>query len=271
MSLRTNVPRIANAAGMPNSYGEMLDPAKVQLIMNMLDEHNEALDAAGIPLGTAAGQTAGAVETIVAAGALSPGVGTSFLEPTAAIAVTLAAPTTPGQQKRIEAATGCSATNAVTLTITNPATGEDGTEPSVHVFHSPGQAIVLEADSSLLWHHVAKVRGGHLAVVVGTTVLTGYDLAASYDLSVTGTVSSTTTKAIPAGCVPGEMLMFNTPTAASTPSGTIALLPGTVKGTGAAASTGIGGINATTCAGLFVWSDATNGWVEVSITTATYS
>ena len=110
--------------------------------------------------------------------------------------------------------------------------------------------------------------GGNTAVFVGTTVLTGFNMNQVYALSVTGTVTSTGTKAIPAGCVPGEQIHVLTPTAASTPSGTINIA-GTTVATGAAA-TALSGINATSVQAQFAW-DPTNSWQNLSVTTATYS
>jgi hypothetical protein len=120
------------------------------------------------------------------------------------------------------------------------------------------------------WRHIRKVRAVSnstgLPVVVGTTVLTGYDMELVYNLSVTGTVSSTGNKSIPAPVLPGEVCFVRTGTAASTPNGT-QNIAGWTKAE--VAATALSGINATTCTGQFVGGQ--DGWHNVNVTTATYS
>ena len=117
-----------------------------------------------------------------------------------------------------------------------------GSQPTTHVFTNQGQRLKLRMTATG-WAVVGKVRAGTFPVVVGTTVLTGVDLVAIYDLSVTGTVSSTTTKAIPDAQLDGEQIEVRCSTAASTPAGSIGF---TGKSLAAAAHTSAGAIDATT-------------------------
>lgn len=186
---------------------------------------------AGVLFGSAAGMTAvGGIE-VVTSGALSATAGTSYTSTTGAVAYTLPNGEFIGQTKAIEEITGATSP-AGTLTITTPY----ASEPSVHVLTAVGQRmefIWTNANGTAGWHMTGKKRAGRQAVVVGTTVLTGYDLAASYDLSVTGTESSTGTKGIPNGTVPGEVIHADVTTAASTPVGNIAITATTQLGVAA--------------------------------------
>lgn len=202
-----------------------------------------------------------AANETVTTGAINPAIPTTYLSITGAQALTLANGSYVGQSKKLEV-TVASTSPVGTLTIATA----NGTEPTVHVFHAVGQILDLVWLTGG-WHITSVKRAGQLAVVVGTTVLTGYDLAATYELSVTGTVASTTTKGIPNGNTAGEIIHISTPTAASTPSGSIAITATTIA-TGVAA-TSIGGINATTCQADFRWDGAT--WQSTALTTLTVS
>ena len=127
-----------------------------------------------------------------------------------------------------------------------------GSQPTTHVFTNQGQRLKLRMTATG-WAVVGKVRAGTFPVVVGTTVLTGVDLVAIYDLSVTGTVSSTTTKAIPDAQLDGEQIEVRCSTAASTPAGSIGF---TGKSLAAAAHTSAGAIDATTDYFVGRWNGA---------------
>ena len=177
-----------------------------------------------------------------------------------------------GQRKlvRCESATS---TPVMTMTVTTPETQAGYVAAAAVQFDTAGQAIeyqwhVSVASATGAWRPIRVVRAGILSVVVGTTVLTTNVLTQIYALSVTGTVSSTTTKGIPNGQVPGEVIHVATPTAASIPVGNISIT-GTTIATGAAA-TSLAGINATTSQASFIW-DTTNNWQNTALTTATYS
>jgi len=151
------------------------------------------------------------------------------------MAFTLAAPLFDGQRKYIVCKSAAS-TPAATLTITNPETASGFACASTFFFDTAGQAILLRGVGGL-WRAERVDRAGGTAnnVVVGTTVLTGLNLWASYFCSVTGTVSSTTTKGIPNGSAIGELMAVRVSTAASIPSGTIAITA--LTSAGAAATT----------------------------------
>lgn len=203
---------------------------------------------------------AGDIETISAAGALNPGIATTLLSVTGTKAYTLADGTYVGQRKAIEC-TVAATTPLGTVTIDDAHTGES----TVHVFTAVGQRLGLEWRSTG-WKVVEKVRAGSQAVVVGTTVLTGFDMCATYALSVTGTVSSEdATEAIPDGQIAGEFIKINTPTAATIPLGDIAITAITIATN--AAATSLAGINATSAQASFMWNGA--AWQNLSLTTAT--
>jgi len=137
------------------------------------------------------------------------------------------------------------------------------------VFNTVGQRLVLKWNATnAAWHAVAKVRAGSLLVVVGTTVLTGQNMVAVYNLSVTGTVSSTGANAIPSGHVSGEQIHIGTSVAATIPVGNINIAGTTVATL--VAATNLAAINATSCEASFMW-DKTNSWQNLKLTTATYS
>lgn len=209
---------------VPNILQTALDPLIVKLT-----EHDQAMDGVGIPLGTS---TSSAIETKTS-GALTVGVRKSYVSVTNTVAFTLADGAYIGQEKVIE----CSAVSGTplgTLTVATPFTNEGAT----HTFTAVGQKIRYEWTASG-WKMVEKVRAGRQAVTVGTTVLrdatanSGLDLAAAYDLSVTGTVHSTGTKGIPNGTVPGERIHVDVLTAASVATGDIDITAWTTVGVAA--------------------------------------
>lgn len=169
-----------------------------------------------------------------------------------------------GQRKLVRAITAAS-TPKLTLTVTTPETEAGSVCSSTFIFDTVGQAVEFEWTKNSKWRAVRVQRAGGTAdnVVVGTTVLTGYNLWLTYGLSVTGTVSSTSTMALPNGSAVGERCQIINTTAASSPIGSIG---GTFKGGLAAAYTLIGTIGvvaSTTVTGdmaLLEW-DGTAWWV----------
>lgn len=198
----------------------------------------------------------GKTETVSAPGALSLAAETTLLEVDGTDAFTLAAATTVGHRKVIECITAAN-TPLGTVTLADAF----GSEPTTHVFTAVGQRLVLEWRSTG-WKVVGKTRVGDQAVVVGTTVLTGYDMARRYNLSVTGTVTSTTTKKIPDGLVPGEQIDVQVTTAATCPSGSIDITAVTLDN---AAATTLNTIDGTTSHyARLTWAGA--AWQVDSIT-----
>lgn len=191
--------------------------------------------------------------------ALDPFAAVSQLDLTGTVTLTLAAPTTQaaGFRKRIRVDVAAS-TPAGTLTITGVDTVTGFIPASVFFFDTVGQEIVLEVTVGGLWRCVDGKRvgtSGANGVVVGTTVLTNKNMWESYNLSVTGTASSTTTKGIPNGSWIGETIFVGCGTAASIPSGTIAITGFTsLEG----AATTLGTFNATTCWARLRWDGL--GW-----------
>lgn len=172
-------------------------------------------------------------ETVTAAGACSLAIEQTQLAISGTKAYTLAAPTVPGQKKRIECVSAAS-TPAGTLTITSPDDTAGHVCPATFFFDVAGQAIELQATVGLKWRctRVQRTGGAVDNVVVGTTPITN-KLWQSYNLSVTGTVNST----LPDGACVGERISINCTTAALTPIGGLA---GTFKGALAAAYTALG-------------------------------
>jgi len=129
-----------------------------------------------------------------------------------------------------------------------------GTESLTHVFTAAGQGLRLRMLSDG-WKVVEKRRVGARTVVVGTDELTGHDMVDTYNLSVTGAVSSTAAanRNIPPGQVDGEVIWVRVTTAASTPNGSIEV---TAKTLGGAAATALSVIDATTDYAQFRWDGA---------------
>lgn len=189
----------------------------------------------------------------VTSGALSLDILTSDLSVTGTQAFTLADGRFVGQRKIVSCSVAAS-TPLGTLTINDAF----GSESTVHVFTAVGQRLELEWTSTG-WKMIAKRRAGTQVAVIGTTVLTGYDMALLYDCQVTGTVSSTTTKSIPDGTVPGETMYTGCSVAASTPIGNINFTGSTLAG---AAVTDLQAIGATTDTVTLVWTGAK--WLVVA-------
>jgi hypothetical protein len=127
-----------------------------------------------------------------------------------------------GQRKLVRCISAAS-TPALTLTVTTPETASGFACQSSFFFDTAGQAIEFEWTANSKWRARQVWRTGGTAdnVVVGTTVLSANPLWKNYCLSVTGTVSSTSTKALPNGSAIGEQIAVINTTAASTPVGSI--------------------------------------------------
>lgn len=125
-----------------------------------------------------------------------------------------------------------------------------GSQSTTHDFTTADQRLRLVMTATG-WKVMAKNRVGSLTVVVGTDVLTGLDMVRTYNLSVTGTVASTTTKGIPNGQVEGEEIWVRCTTAAATPDGSISGAY-EVLATGAAGTSMA--VNATTDYAAFRWN-----------------
>lgn len=164
----------------------------------------------------------GGVDAVSAAGALALDMYVTELTVSGTKAYTLAAPTVAGQRKRIVCVSAAS-TPLGTVTVSAPDTTTGFACSSVFTFDTVGQAIELQATAGLLWRATRVQRAGGVvdAVVIGTTVLTGLNLWLRYCCSVTATVTSTGTKALPNGSAIGERIIITNSTAASTPIGNI--------------------------------------------------
>lgn len=164
------------------------------------------------------------VDAVSASGALSSTQYISELTISGTKAYTLAAPTMAGERKRIVCVSAAS-TPLGTVTISSPDTTTGFVCASSFIFTDVGQAIELVATNATtpLWRCTRVQRAGGAAnnVVVGTTVLTGFNLWLRYCLSVTATVASTGTQGIPNGSAVGERIIVTNSTAASTPVGSI--------------------------------------------------
>lgn len=157
------------------------------------------------------------IEAISASGALLTH-GTSELTVSGTKAYTLAAPEFAGQRKVVRCV-AASSSPLGTLTISSPDDTAGFVCPATVCFTNPGQLIEFEATSGLKWRAIRKIRTGVTALVIGTTVTTGICDMTHVDVSVTGTVASTTTKALPDGAAVGEIVSITCSTAASTPHG----------------------------------------------------
>lgn len=166
------------------------------------------------------GRALGTKEALIAAGALSLNTYHSTLAVSSTMAFTLAAPTVSGQRKKVTAISAAS-TPAATLTVSSPDDTTGFVCPATFFFDNTGQEIELEATPALKWRCIRKKRVGWKTLVIGTTVTTGIADMSHLNLSVTGTVTSTGTKGIPAGAAVGERLLVGCGTAALTPHGDI--------------------------------------------------
>lgn len=193
------------------------------------------------------------VEAVSSAGALSLNTYTTELTVSGTVAYTLAAPTFAGQRKKIVCVSAAS-TPLGTVTISSPETLAGFVCASSFCFTTAGQVVELQATSGLKWRATRVHRQGERQVVVQTTVLTGFNLE-HFNLSVTGTVSSTGTKAIPDGSAPGEILLVGVSVAGGIPSGTIALTGLTTLG---AAGTTLGTVAGTANYASLMWNGT--GW-----------
>lgn len=162
----------------------------------------------------------GGIDAVSAAGALDVAKYITELTVSGTKAYTLAAPTVAGQRKRITCVSAAS-TPLGTVTLTGPDDTAGFVCATAFTFTAVGQSIELIATTGLKWRCIRVQRAGKQAVVVGTTVLTGLNLAQIYSLSVTGTVVSDSTKGLPNGSAVGERTNLVCDTAASTPVGSI--------------------------------------------------
>jgi hypothetical protein len=190
-------------------------------------------------------------EEVSAAGALSLAIEVSNLSITGTVAYTLADGTVVGQRKRVQCVAAAT-TPLGTLTIASPETAAGLACSATFTFTAVGQAIDLRWTGTK-WRCERVQRAGVLSVVVGTTVLTGLNLAHNYAMSVTGTVVSATTKGIPNGSAVGERILISNPTAASIPVGSITFTGLTLLG---AAATDLQAIGATSDTAILEWTGA---------------
>jgi len=162
-------------------------------------------------------QAVGEVEAVSASGAFATS-GTTEVTISGTKAYTLAAPEYARQLKRVVVVSAGS-TPAGTLTVSSPDDTAGFVCPATFFMDNKGQELIFEATSALKWRCIKKVRTGVKALVIGTTVTTGICDMSHVDVSVTGTVASTSTKALPDGAAVGETVSITCSTAAGTPHG----------------------------------------------------
>jgi len=179
------------------------------------------------------------------------------LSVTGTVAFTLPDGSVAGQRKRV-ICTVAASIPAGTLTVTTPESTAGIVCPSTFVFDSVGQAIDF-IWTGTKWQCEKTQRAGVKISTVGTTVLTGFNLCHNLSLSVTGTVSSTTTKGVPNGAYPGDFLIVSQSTAASIPVGNIT---GTFLTLANAAATDLQAWGATTDTVTLTWNGA--AWLIIN-------
>lgn len=136
-----------------------------------------------------------------------------------------------------------------------------GSESLTHVIRAAGTRYTFRMTPTG-WKLVDRKRAGAMTVVVGTDVLTGEDSVGTYNLSVTGPVSSTGTKAIPDGMIEGEEIDVQVTVAATVPDGEIGI---TAIDEDGAAFTLIDAIDGTTAHNAhFRWTGV--AWRKTSLT-----
>lgn len=201
----------------------------------------------------------GGYQAISASGAISPTAGRVDVSVSGTKAYTLA-DGTAGHEMDIVCVSAAS-TPLGTITIATPF----DSQPATHILFAVGQRIRLRMTATG-WMVIEKRRAGSLTVVVGTDVLTGHDMAETYNLSVTGTVSSTSTKALPDGLVIGELMQLRCTVAASTPVGSI---DGTYKAAAGTATTHAGAVDSTADYAVAIWDGA--AWLVTNTSGITFS
>lgn len=200
----------------------------------------------------------GGIDAVSAAGALDLTKLVTELTVSGTKAYTLAAPTVAGQRKVIQCVSAAS-TPLGTVTISSPDDTAGFVCPTAPIFTAAGQRLELIATAALKWRIRHAVRAGVQILIIGTTVTTGMVLADNYSCSVTGTVSSTGTKALPDGIVPGEIVVVSCSTAASTPIGNINFAGLTLANV---AATDLQAIGATTDTVTLKWNGA--AWLVIA-------
>lgn len=201
-------------------------------------------------------ESLGFVEDVSAAGTINLKNYHSRLAISGSMAFTLPDGTVKGQRKKVSCESAAS-TPVGTLTVTTPDATVGYACPSTFVFDTAGQSVEFMWTGSA-WRVVAVKRAGTLTVVVGTDVLTGKRLSLLYALSVTGTVNSTGTKALPNGSCVGDRAIIGCSTAASTPVGSIDATVNLASGAAGSGGTGglgkIGNFGATTSNVVLEWT-----------------
>lgn len=200
-------------------------------------------------------------ESVSASGACALGVLITELTISGTKAYTLAAPTYAGQMKTIRCVSAAS-TPAGTLTVSSPDTTTGFVCPSTFFFDNVGQEVTFRATTGLKWRCIQKKRTGVKTLVIGTTTTTGIADMSHIDVSVTGTVASTTTKALPNGAAVGELCAVTCSTAASTPHGD---LGGAFLKKDGTAGTALDDFTATTDSCLLQWTGA--AWQVIAMQT----
>lgn len=200
-------------------------------------------------------------ETVSAAGACALGVLITELSVDGTKAYTLAAPTYAGQLKTVRCVAATN-TPAGTLTVSSPDDTTGFVCPATFFFDNVGQEITFRATNALKWRAIQKKRTGVKTLVIGTTTTTGIADMSHINVSVTGTVASTTTKALPNGAAVGELCAVTCSTAATTPHGD---LGGTFLTKTGGAGTALDDFTATTDSCLLQWTGS--AWQVIAMQT----
>lgn len=200
-----------------------------------------------------------AVESVIAPGAFSLAKAVTEVSIDGTDAFTLAAPTYPGQMKTVVVVAAAN-TPAGTLTVSSPDDTTGFVCPATFFLNTVGQRITFRATSAKKWRCVEKVRAGIVTLTVGTTTTTGIADMQHINLSVTGTVASTTTKALPNGAAVGELCAVTCSTAASTPHGD---LGGTFLTKTGTAGTALDDFTSTADQALLMWNGS--AWQPISL------
>ena len=198
-------------------------------------------------------------ESVSAAGAVSTTTMYTDLSVTGTVAYTLAdGPAGISGMRKVIKCVAAASTPVGTLTIASPETTAGMVTAATFIFDTIGQELHL-LWTGTKWRCVGTRRAGVKITTIGTTVLTGYNLCHNLSCSVTGTVSSTTTKSVPDGQFPGDVLIVSCSTAASTPIGNINFTGLTLAN---AAATDLQAIGATTDTVTLTWNGV--AWLVVA-------
>lgn len=159
-----------------------------------------------------------------------------------------------GQRKLVRCGV-TAGTNKVTLTVTTPESATGAVCAGTFIMDTAGQGVEFIWASTGKWRAHRVMRAGIKATTCGTTDLAGYNLAAMYVITCTGTNASTSTKGIPNGSAVGEAIYLGVTSAGGTTGATYTITARKADGTAGTTLT-LSSATATADCSSYVWDGA---------------